>query len=497
VKINNIFWFGIILLALVILPQKSFAVCRDNFSAFFEYQGQDVTPDGDFSNLSAEVAEGNYFKTKFVLEAVGNDLRNEGDNINIALVMDRSGSMSGGDKMTSAKEALNSIVNLLDNGSDVDDNDNDNEDNADNEIALITYNQNVTLDSSLSSQYASLKSIINSIKAGGSTNIGGALATANDHLREKGKEEARWFIVLASDGLHNAGVSPLAVIPKVDPRITVYTVGIGSDADASLLKKIAEESGSGEGKYYYSNVEDLSKIFENIIEEVVFPFQADVTGLEINLKNIDTDKFSLIATLPDYDSFSASTVTWNDLGIMKNKDQKIFQLVEKNENLFGQDLKINGEYVVVNYIEEEQVCREIIPIDYVQISNLAECIGDAPNNSEICPDDDKNLLKDWNRELGENCTFNKKCEYICTDPYVFVGGKCLLPINGHCGNVNAFVCGKIPENVLCLIGTPTKPFYNNQTKKWEWQCSGLYGGSSSGTCQAEDYCKGWYYGVNP
>jgi hypothetical protein len=127
---------------------------------------------------------------------------------------------------------------------------------------------------------------------------------------------------------------------------------------------------------------------------VVFPFQADVTGLEINLKNIDTDKFSLIATLPDYDSFSASTVTWNDLGIMKNKDQKIFQLVEKNENLFGQDLKINGEYVVVNYIEKEQVCREIIPIDYVQISNLAECIGDAPNNSEICPDDDKNLLKD-------------------------------------------------------------------------------------------------------
>jgi hypothetical protein len=293
------------------------------------------------------------------------------------------------------------------------------------------------------------------------------------------------------------GVSPLAVIPKVDPRITVYTVGIGSDADASLLKRIAEESGSGEGKYYYSNVEDLSKIFENIMEEIISPFQANVTEIKINLKNIGMDKFSLIATSPTYDSFNGYTVTWNNLGVMKNKDQRVFQLVEKNEGLFGQNLKVNEEYVVVNYIEKEQKCQEIVPIDCVQISNLAECTGNVPDNSEICPDDDKNLLRNWDRELVEKCTSNKKCEYICTDPYVFVDGRCLLPINGYCGNVNAFTCGKIPESALCIVGTPTKPFYNDQTKKWEWQCSGLYGGAPSDTCQAEDYCKGRYYEINP
>jgi hypothetical protein len=244
-------------------------------------------------------------------------------------------------------------------------------------------------------------------------------------------------------------------------------------------------------------VEDLSQIFESIRKEVMSPVQVNVTSLEINLKNIDGEKFSLVTTSPTYNSFDFQTVTWEDLGIMKNKDQRIFQLIEKNENFFGQDLKVNEEYVVVNYIEKEQQCSEIVPINSIQISNLAECIGNIPDNSVICLDDDKNLLKNWNRVLVEGCTPDKKCEYICADPFVFINGKCLPPIDGYCGNVNAFICGKIPENVLCSAGVSTVPSYNQQTERWEWQCKGLYGGNSSSTCQAEDYCKGGYYEVNP
>lgn len=524
---NKIAIFFVVAFFLTFLSFKNvLAICANNFSADFSYQGQSASPDGPFTDSgNLNVPVDNYFNAVLKLNAIGQDLQEEGENIELMLAIDRSSSMDEcadgtfatriiyyhgiwieipycpqGDaftKMVKAKEALKEVADIFIEKNDFE-----------NRVGLVSFSENVYINQRLdflethpsANPYEELKSEIEYLNAFGNTNIGGALSTANNHLKQLGDAEKRWFIILASDGEHTEGTNPYSVIPNVDARTTVYTVGIGKDADQETLKDIAEDSGTKEGKYFYADPTELSEVFKEIMDDILIPFEAKNIKLTFSLASI-ANGLSFQESFPP-STLETERLIWDDLDNMNNGSSQEFSVIMKNENAFGSAIPINKDPLIVNYIEVDENgvshnCTESVPINVINIINLPKCLGNQPDpNSDFCPGDNQNLLKDTPIELVSSCG-PAKCEYICNAGFKYVNGVCTPPINGICGSAKVFYCSNIPSSGLCSSGTATLPLYSETNKQWEWICKGENEGRDSGTCSAEDYCQGNYYEVNP
>ena len=94
-------------------------------------------------------------------------------NVDIALVLDRSGSMQGL-KMQYAKKAILDLISLLSPGD---------------RLSLVSYSDNVRRHCHLVSltdrNKSMLRSMVHAIYAGGSTNLGGGLQTGIDNIMQE------------------------------------------------------------------------------------------------------------------------------------------------------------------------------------------------------------------------------------------------------------------------------------------------------------------------
>lgn len=172
-------------------------------------------------------------------------------NVDVPLVLDRSGSMSG-DKISEAKSAAKQFVSLMDDGD---------------MIGVASFIENARVDyplTEITSQSIKDDSqdAINGISASGRTSIGDGLSVGQDQLDSKGNSSHDHSIVLMSDGHENEPRYVSDVLPGIPDKTDVYTVAFGSSPDESLLKHIAEETG---GKYYRTHVNrDISNIYNRI-----------------------------------------------------------------------------------------------------------------------------------------------------------------------------------------------------------------------------------------
>ena len=152
-----------------------------------------------------------------------------------SLVLDRSGSMSTGNAIAGVRYGADYWVQFLAQTGD--------------ELSVVQYNHAVAdiLDNTLLTPATDLDPTladIAAITASGATNIGGALERGMTQILSPGQQAATQVLILFSDGLHNTGTDPAAVLPDlVDNGIRVYTVGFGPGADQDLLQTIAEDTG--------------------------------------------------------------------------------------------------------------------------------------------------------------------------------------------------------------------------------------------------------------
>ena len=174
-------------------------------------------------------------------------------NVDMVIVLDRSGSMKG-QKINDARQA---VLNLLPRLT------------AKDRFALITYSDGVQFVSSLKPVTAAhrqhLATLIAGVLAGGSTNLGAGLQAGIDTL-QYGKEigNAR-KLVLISDGLANKGITDAARLGAmagiaVEKEFAVSTVGVGNDFNEQLMTAIADR-GAG-NCYYLENPMAFSEIFQ-------------------------------------------------------------------------------------------------------------------------------------------------------------------------------------------------------------------------------------------
>ena len=153
----------------------------------------------------------------------------------LALVIDKSGSMSG-DRIELAKEAAKSAVEVL---------------KSNDKVTVIAFDdgaQTLVRMQSATNRVRIL-SDIGRLQADGGTNIAGALNAAYDTLFVT---PARLkHVILLSDGNSESGniFSELLPLMRLE-NMTVSTVAVGSQSDTTMLRRIAE---GGSGRYYYTN----------------------------------------------------------------------------------------------------------------------------------------------------------------------------------------------------------------------------------------------------
>ena len=169
----------------------------------------------------------------------------------IALVLDRSGSM-GGSKLAALKNGVREFVSILETTP------------ADERISLSTYASTSQKDIPMSGVFAGLRQKNEEMLAGGATAIGEGLqdgleSLANDPLSRGLAEKT---VVLMTDGRENTGVSVLDVAIPAD--FTVHTITFGDGADQVLMQTVAD---SANGIHIHADSNgDLKEAFKKIAE---------------------------------------------------------------------------------------------------------------------------------------------------------------------------------------------------------------------------------------
>jgi Ca-activated chloride channel family protein len=178
---------------------------------------------------------------------------NEARNVDMVIVLDRSGSMKGR-KINDARQAVLHLLSSL---------------TARDRFALVTYSDRVQQISGLKHVTADhakqLKTLVNGIIAGGGTNLSDGLRTGIDVILAAPENGNAKKLVLISDGLANKGITDSARLGQmaavaVEEEFAVSTVGVGNDFNEQLMTTIADR---GTGNYYYlENPTAFAEVFQ-------------------------------------------------------------------------------------------------------------------------------------------------------------------------------------------------------------------------------------------
>lgn len=170
--------------------------------------------------------------------------------MNLSIVIDRSGSMSG-QKIENARQAA---IKMIDQLQDQD------------YISIVTYDDNVNV---LVNQIQVrnrdyIKNKIRSISPGGSTNLMGGAMKGYEEVNKYYNPNSINRVLLLSDGLANEGITDPNKIKNIirgkihEENISISTFGIGADYNEDLMTSMAETGG---GNYYFiEKAQDIAQI---------------------------------------------------------------------------------------------------------------------------------------------------------------------------------------------------------------------------------------------
>lgn len=181
--------------------------------------------------------------------------------VNLALVIDKSGSMADADKMSRVKSALLAMVSRL-------------RDTDTLSIVVFDTEAQVLLPARGLADRAYIKQLIRNIAPDGSTNIHEGLMLGYSEVRKNYRENATNRVVLLTDGIANRGETEPAKIAQDSRRfndqgIDLSTIGVGLDLNKDLLRELAK---SGRGLFHFvADAEDIEKVFIKELQSLVSP----------------------------------------------------------------------------------------------------------------------------------------------------------------------------------------------------------------------------------
>jgi Ca-activated chloride channel family protein len=168
--------------------------------------------------------------------------------LNLALVIDKSGSMNNEGKMEFARQAAHQLVDRM---------------GKDDILSIVTYDQSVRVvwPARRVTDNQRLHRIIDGIYPGGRTFLSGGLEQGYRQAKLGRRKGYLNRVLLLSDGLANVGVVDRDDLRRragvmAERNISVSTFGVGYEFDEDLLAKVAR--GGGGSYYYISNPSDMA-----------------------------------------------------------------------------------------------------------------------------------------------------------------------------------------------------------------------------------------------
>jgi Ca-activated chloride channel family protein len=181
--------------------------------------------------------------------------------VNLAVVVDVSGSMSSNNKLDYVKQGLLLMLDELD---------------AEDQLALVTYSSTARV--IVPSQYVTDRSVfteaIQALYPSGSTNLYDGMVLGYQEVAKNLESEGLARVMLLSDGLANVGTtddeSILATSAEYNRQgIGLTTIGVGLDFNQELMLSLAEQ---GNGNFYFVETQEkITKVFKDELDFLITP----------------------------------------------------------------------------------------------------------------------------------------------------------------------------------------------------------------------------------
>lgn len=195
--------------------------------------------------------------------------------MNVALVIDRSGSMRG-EKMDQTKAAALHFVGQL---------------TARDTLAIISYASDVRVDLPAGplteDNRERAEEAIKRITAGGSTNLSGGLFRGQEEVERNLKSGQVNRVLLMSDGLANRGVTDTKQLSRQVQQssqrgLSVTTFGVGTDYNEDMMTAVADHGG---GNYYFiQRSNEIAGVFSTELSRM-FATVAQQASVELMLED--------------------------------------------------------------------------------------------------------------------------------------------------------------------------------------------------------------------
>ena len=218
----------------------------------------------DFNTIPENVP----FNTRLMISLTSDENVDHKDQpLNIAVVLDRSGSMSG-DKIEYVKTATKRLASQL---------------NQDDILSLTIYDNVVDklVSPSKMKDMRGFDSAVDSIQSRGMTFLSGGYNEGCKAAKENKSDSNISRVMLLTDGLANEGITDPDQLASIalkanNQGITTTTIGVGEEYDEFLLGKMAENGGGG--TYYIENPDDAPSVFQ---EELGYLKSLSATQVEV------------------------------------------------------------------------------------------------------------------------------------------------------------------------------------------------------------------------
>ena len=263
------------------------------------------------------------------------------NNLNLAIVIDKSGSMAGA-PLEEAKRCAIMMIEKM---------------HPSDRIAIVAYDNESELiaPSSFCSDKQRMISLINSIREGGTTALHAGWLMGAEEVAKFKTEKSINRVLLLSDGNANHGLTEVTEIKNqcaqlADVGVTTSTYGLGFSFNEELMIEMAS-SGLGQG-YYGETADDLSDPFQ---EEFALLLNTLGTNVKLRFASPDFVKIELM------NSFRQNEHDWSMPDIAsEGEGWALFKLKIKKEHVSDNPIELLTCWVKYKNTEgEEKECKPV------------------------------------------------------------------------------------------------------------------------------------------